>query len=208
MNPRIRTYTEGDRDKLREIAISTSSGYPRSKPQLVADLLLNYYLNYEPDHFLVAESEDEIVGYLAGSFDTRSCRWIKGILVIPQVLWNAIWRGGIGFNEVRYLAYYLYSGIRGGFRASPPDGYSAHFHINVVKGWRGKGIGTELVNEFITMLSNAEKNGVHVRVRENGNQAGQFFESFGFSPTTAYPTVIVEAGDVRFSRSVMYTKRL
>ena len=47
MKPEIRRFKDTDRDKVRGIATSTATGYPRSDLQLVADLLTEYYVTYE-----------------------------------------------------------------------------------------------------------------------------------------------------------------
>lgn len=208
VNSEIRKFNETDRDKVRKIATATVTGYPRSDLQLVADLLTNYYVNYEPEHLLVAEVEGQVVGYLSGCFNGFRCRWIKGTRVIPKAIVKAIFRGEIGWKEVRYLGSFIYVTTHGGLRNAPPSGYPAHFHINISEGWRGRGLGTKLANEFLSMLSEAEVSGVHVRVRQNDRRASRFFRSLGFIRETGYPILVAEGNEFRTSRSIIYKKHI
>lgn len=208
MSPEIRKFKETDRDEVRKIATSTVTGYPRSDLQLVADLLTNYYVNYEPEHLLVAEAEGQVVGYLSGCFNGSRCRWLKGTRVIPKAIAKALLRGEIGWKEVRYLGSFIYVTMHGGLRNAPPSGYPAHFHINISEGWRGKGLGTRLATEFLSMLEEAGVGGVHVRVRQNARRASRFFRSLGFTRENGYPTLVAEGNKFRTSRSIIYKKNI
>lgn len=208
METKIRTYQDPDSETVRKIAAATASGYPRRDLQLVADLLTNYYVNHEPEHLLVAEVEDEVVGYLSGCFSTPSCSFVKAIKVVPTAIVKALWRGEVGWKELRYLGAFIYVTMHGGLRNHPPSGYSAHFHINVAEGYRGNGIGTSLVKKFLAMLERADVSGVHVRVRQGDKQTVEFFRSFGFSRENSYSIVMKDKESFRTSRSVIYTKKL
>ena len=208
MKREISIFSETDRERVRRIAAATAKGYPRSDLQLVADLITNYYINYEPEHLLVARDGNLAVGYLSGCFDTSRCRWIKGTRVIPQAVIRSVFRGKVGWREVRYLGSLIYVTLHGGLRNSPPSGYPAHFHINVAEGWRGQGIGTELAEEFLTLLSDARISGVHVRVRHNERRTSRFFKSLGFSRENSYPILVCEGNEFRTSRSIIYTKKI
>ncbi|MCF7890410.1 GNAT family N-acetyltransferase [Candidatus Bipolaricaulota bacterium] len=208
VNQEIRKFEKTDRDRIRKIATSTVTGYPRSDLQLVADLLTNYYIIYEPEHLLVAEVDGRVVGYLSGCFNGSRCRWIKGTRVIPKAIFGALVRGEIGWKEVRYLGSFIYVTIHSGLRNAPPSGYPAHFHINISEGWRGKGLGRKLATEFISMLEEAGVSGVHVRVRQNARRASRFFRSLGFTRENGYPILVAEEGKFRTSRSIIYKKKI
>lgn len=208
MNPEIRQFKDQDRDEVRQIATSTASGYPRTDLRLVADLLTDYYVTYEPEHLLVAGVEGSVVGYLSGCFNTSRCRWIKGTRVIPKAIVRALIRGEVGWAEVRYLGSFLYVSAHGGLRNAPPSGHPAHFHLNIAEGWRGKGLGTKLAEKFLDMITQNGINGVHVRVRKNDKRASRFFRSLGFSRENGYPILVAEQGKFRTSRSIIYTKKI
>lgn len=208
MNIKIRTYRDPDEKNIRDIATSTAKGFPRSNLQVVADLLTGYYLNYEPEHFLVSEVEGRVVGYLSGCFNTSRSRWIKATRVIPRAVLKALFRGEVGHPQIRYLGSFIYVTLRGGTSSSAPSGYPAHFHINVKDGWRGEGIGTKLAKRFLSTLKEAGIGGVHVRVRQDKGKAGGFFRSLGFSRDHAYPTLVAIEGEIHTSRSIIYTKEL
>lgn len=208
MDAKIRTYKDSDRQAIRRIAASTATGYPRTDLELVADLLTDYYVNYEPEHLLVGEAEKGVVGYLSGCFDTRRSGWIKGTRIIPKAVVKAVVRGEIGWKEVKYLGSFIYISLHGGLRNAPPPGYPAHFHINIAENWRGEGLGTRLANEFLSILENSGVSGVHVRVRQNDRRASRFFRSLGFTRENGYPTLVTEENTVRTSRSVIYTRKI
>lgn len=208
MKSDIRGFEASDRGEIRRIARATAEGYPNPGTEMVADLLVGYYVNYEPEHLLVVEREGEVVGYLSGCINTSRCRWVKSTRIIPKAILKALIRGEIGLTEVRYLYSFLYVALRGGMRNNPPDGYPAHFHINLKEGARGAGIGTRLAERFLNKVKEAGISGVHVRVRQNDRRASNFFKSLGFSRQHGYPTLLAEGGDFRTSRSIFYTKDL
>lgn len=208
MEPVIRRFESSDREQVREIAKSTATGYPRSDLQLVADLLTEYYVRYEPEHLLVAETETGVVGYLSGCFDSARCRWVKATRVIPRAIVRALVRGEVGWREVRYLGSFLYVAAHGGLRSSPPSGYPAHFHVNIAEGARGQGLGTELAEKFFALLRDDGVPGVHVRVRRNSKRASKFFQSLGFTRKNGYPVLVAEGDKFRTSRSIIYTKKI
>jgi ribosomal protein S18 acetylase RimI-like enzyme len=208
VNPEIRKFKDTDRDEVRSIATATATGYPRTDLQLVADLITEYYVTYEPEHLLVGEASGEVVGYLSGCFDSSRCRWLKGTRVIPKSIVKALVRGEVGWRELRYLGSFIYVAVHGGLRSSPPAGYPAHFHINVAKNWRGKGLGTQLAKKFLKMLSDNGISGVHVRVRKNARRASRFFRSLGFKRENGYPVLVAEENKFRTSRSIIYTRKI
>jgi len=208
VKPEIRRFKDTDRDKVRGIATSTATGYPRSDLQLVADLLTEYYVTYEPEHLLIVEVQGRVVGYLSGCFDSTRCRWIKGSRVIPKAVMRALVRGEVGWSELRYLGSFIYVAAHGGLRSSPPEGYPAHFHINISEEWRGEGIGTKLAEEFLNTLRNNGVGGVHVRVRRNARRASKFFRSLGFTRENGYPVLVAGEGEFKTSRSIIYVKEL
>ncbi|MFP4588911.1 MAG: N-acetyltransferase family protein [Candidatus Acetothermia bacterium] len=207
MKAKIRRFQNGDGEEIRNIAAATATGYPR-QTRLIGHLLTDYYLHYEPEHLLVAESQTEIVGYLCGCFDSQRCRRIKATKVIPAAVVSGVFRGDVGWKEIRYFCSFLYLSIRGVSRNSPPRRYPAHFHINLRRGWRGKGIGTRLARTFFSMLEEAGIRGVHVRVRQDDMKANQFFRSLGFSRENGYPILVHGKGKLRTSRSAIFTKNL
>ena len=75
-NTIIRLYQKSDREALRRICCDVADrGGPIENffPDrvLVADLLMNYYADYEPEASFVAENSGELVGYINGCFDNR-----------------------------------------------------------------------------------------------------------------------------------------
>ncbi len=208
LQPKIRNFKSGDRERIRNIATSTASGCYLSDRRLVADLLTDYYVKYEPEHLLVAEAGNEVAGYLLGCFDTSRCRRIKAGRVIPRAVTRSLLRGVIGVKEIKYLWLFTWLTVRGELNDSPPPGYPAHFHINLREGARGMRIGSALAGRFLAMLCDAGVKGVHVRVRRNDRRASNFFRNLGFSRKCGYATLLAGESGIRVSRTVIYTKKL
>jgi len=208
MQAKIRYFKSRDRKEIRDIALRTARGLNIPAPGLVADLLTDYYIFYEPERILVAEAKGEIMGYLMGCFDTVRCRRIKAGRVIPRAIFKALLRHEIGRKEFKYLILYLALIVQKKYNSHPPAGYPAHFHINVAENARGGGIGSKLVKKYLKLLSEARVRGVHVRVRENDENSRAFFQKFGFYRHSGYPTLFAGKQEIRTSRTVIYVKKL
>ena len=184
----IRPYAAGDRAALRRICCDTADAGRRVEAffddrELIADLLTNYYTDFEPESAWVAEQAGEVVGYLTGCRDTGRFRRIMFGRIAPQALFKAFWRGTWWAASTRRL-------IRCnlptwwrllGHRAIPLAGYPAHLHINLRPGMQGQGIGRQLINQFLAQLRAAGIPGVHLSAREDNMAALAFFEKRGFA---------------------------
>ncbi|HQP91597.1 MAG TPA: GNAT family acetyltransferase, partial [Candidatus Omnitrophota bacterium] len=68
----VRKFSPGDRQAVRDIAWDTAfMGETASvffdDKEILCDFLTEYFTDFEPDPFFVAESGGRVVGYLAGS---------------------------------------------------------------------------------------------------------------------------------------------
>lgn len=119
--------------------------------ELVADLLTDYYVHFEPESCFVAEDLDRgrVVGYILGAVDTKRSNRITVSRVYPLVLKQFILgRYKIGKGEVAHGWRLLLSALRGEIAKPDLVEYPAHLHINILKPYRRRGIGTELMARY------------------------------------------------------------
>ena len=210
----VRPYASADRVAVRRICCDTADAGRRVEAffddrELIADLLMNYYTDFEPGSAWVAEQAGgpaiagEVVGYLTGCRDTGRFRRIMFWRIAPQALFKAFLRGTWWAASTRRLIRYnLPIWWRSlGHRAMPLAGYPAHLHINLRPGMKGQGMGRQLVNKFLAQLRSTGISGVHLSAREDNVAAPAFFEKMGFARLGRRPFMRIGPGadDIRYS---------
>ncbi len=202
---RIRRYQPADRPAVRQIACDTADagkpveGFFRDR-ETVADVVTRYYTDYEPGSLWVAECDGQIVGYLTGCLDTRKQERVTRKQILPKAIVGAIARGVLWHTDAWHLlAAFAGTVILGGF-PHPIDliAYPAHLHINIREGFRGGGLGPQLVEAFRQQASRAGVRGIHVVTRGDNAGGRGFFEKMGFKLLCEKP-LIMPAG-ARFRR--------
>jgi len=183
----IRSYKREDRQYIREICYATafrgeSGDFFFDDKEILSDIVTLYYTEYEPESIFVAEVKQNIVGYLTGCKDTKRYYyiWMRKIL-IPLII-KALFRGVIfNIKNLKFLYYTALSYMKKEFK-KPVDiykKYPAHFHINLIKDYRGKGIGSRLVYNFLDYLKRNNIKGLHIVTASE--KAKRFFEKCGFN---------------------------
>lgn len=180
----IRNYKPVDWERVRDISVQTSifGEYKNEvlNEEIIADLLTNYFIEYEPQSCFVAEQEGEVIGYLLGSCDVLKMRQILKRKVLP-VLVGKVFQNGLIFrqNNLRLVRNLLSSYFKGEFNV--PDfsqDYPATLHINIAAGYRGRKIGSILVKNFLDFISKKEIKGIHFGVLSE--DAKRFFLKLDF----------------------------
>ena len=174
----IRPYHPNDRGQTEHICIATAGvGFhetpARTKGVLTA--FCRYYLSHSPDTCFVAATEDDTaIGYVlcAPSFDQwANIFWKEAVTVFP---FGLLW--GIG----SILEALPYAGE-----------YPAHLHINLLKPFRHKGLGRQLIHALEEKLRSQSCPGVMLCVGSSNQNAIRFYESCGFRALGQYPGSIV-----------------
>lgn len=178
----IRSYSNKDRDAVRQIAFDTAFlGEPGSaffdSREMLADFLTDYFVDYEPQSCFIAESGGETIGYLLGAKDSACPRpGLVGKLLREAVKQNIIFnRKNIGF-----IFRCLVSFFRGEFKS--PDfsrEYPATLHINIKEGFRSQGIGAKLIASYLDYLRKEKVKGVHFATLSD--RAANFYEKNSFT---------------------------
>lgn len=191
---RVRPYQSTEREAIFRIAADTAFfGEPveafLDDRRLFCDFFYAFYTDLEPDHGWVAWAGNEVVGFLMGSTDTRSRprRWMRNIF--PATV-RQIAGGGyrLGRRTFRYGTRLVLGGLRGEHPALDVKAYPAHLHVNLAAGWRGQGLGRQLLSAYIEQLRALEIPGVHLSTTSVNAAACHLYERVGFRLLSACPT--------------------
>lgn len=183
---RTRLFRPSDREAVRRICCETGfMGSPvdplYSDREAFADFFTAYYTDYEPEHCLVAESQDgEVVGYLATSTRSRGYTWRQAWVVvrnIPFVVWK-IATGRYRKGDFLFLHWLL---LKAGPQTPRAPKRAAHFHINILPGWRGVA-GRPLLSTFLRSIPKWRIRRVYGQMQVYGaRRHAALFERFGFT---------------------------
>ena len=177
----IRKFENRDRDQVRSISHDTAfMGQPASLffegREVICDALNLYFTDYEPESCFVAEANSIAIGYLIGAKSKITVEKIFKDKIMLHLFWKAL-RSGVFLRKknIVFMLACLQAFLKGGL--ATPDftkEYPATFHINLREGFRGKNIGTALVNAYLDYLRQNLISGVHLATI---SQAGADFFS-------------------------------
>lgn len=191
---RVRPYRPGDRGDRDAIArIFEQTGlfgepvaryFPRDA--FIADAAIRYYLRFESDWVLVAESSDsgQVVGYILGCPETarrsrHAVAWLVPTLAASMV------RNGLLADRATWLLIVrgLREQIRRGLgRTAQPDlgPYPAHLHMGVAPDDQRRGAGRALLEAMLDRLRGAGAPGVHLETTNRHQAALALYAKAGF----------------------------
>lgn len=194
---RIRNYQPADRPAIRQIACDTAdAGGPVERffhdRQAFADVLTRYYTDYEPGSLWVADCDGQVVGYLTGCLNTRIQERVTRGQILPKVIVGAVARGALWHIDAWHLlAAFIGTVALGGFpHRIDLTAYLAHFHINIREGFRGGGVGPQLVEAFKQQADRAGVQGIYVVTRGDNAGGRRFFEKMGFRLLCEKPLIM------------------
>ncbi len=206
----IRLYRPEDRLQVRAIATATAGGEKSMESyfhdrESIADLLMQYYTDYEPGSFWVAVSDSLVIGYLSGCLDTKRYTRILTRRILPKVLSATVGRGALWRLETWHLlAGLVGTGFAGGRPKVNLSTYPAHLHINLRQGFRGRGIGTQLMDSFKRQVTQAGGTGIHLLAAGDNPAGHRFFEAQGFRRLGEWPIFLPEGRWFRRASTVAY----
>jgi len=180
----VRPYTRGDRAGVRRIYGDDRYARPalnrryRGYAEYLADTM-SYYTDYEPESALVAAVGDEVVGALLGAVDTERCNRITDERVRPLVRRRCL-RGDYGWPG--WLLANVITDIASFNVPRPPvdlGRYPAHLHIGVAEAWQRRGVGTRLMERFISDLRERGAPGLHLYASSFNWKGVAFYRKLG-----------------------------
>lgn len=181
----IRKFEVQDRALLRQIAYDTAlmgepAGLFFDGREVICDALSLYFTDYEPGSCFVAELNRQIVGYLIGAKNKIAAEALFNSRLVLPLLLKALTSGVfLKSKNLRFIFSCLIDLLKNGVRT--PDfnqAYPATFHLNIKAGFRGMGIGAELIDSYLGYLKAEKVPGVHLATMSD--QAADFFLARGF----------------------------
>ena len=173
---KIRKFEERDREYIRKICADTAKGnfaVDPDKREAISIAYVDYYMDCEPEHVIVAEEDNKAVGYIVCSLDAEKFQseFPKYIKKMKQ------------YSPL--LAFFQKICLR--VNKNMDKKYGGGFHINLDKDYQGGGLGTILMT---AMGEHLIKNGVKnmYLVTQNRKTRGYgFYSHYGFHEIKSYP---------------------
>lgn len=211
----VRLYKKSDQSTIRKIACDTADlGNPLENifhdREMIADILIKYYTDYEPGSLWVAEHENQAVGYLTGCLDTHRYNRILMLYIFPAAFFCAVLRGVLFYRQTwRLIISALKTIIAGGLSGRVPlKKYPAHLHINIQAEFRGQNIGQGLMERFIEQVKQKGLPGIHLSTRMDNTKGRRFFERMGFRLFSTHPVIIAGRNAYKKISAAIYVKEI
>ena len=196
----VREYRPSDLAAVKEIAADTAyfgrpidtALYDRG---IVADALMKYYVELEPESLLIAEAGGKVVGYAAGCLDSVRARRLFRRRIMPGLALRFLkghWRRLRGLRLVTLMRV---ARRRSRVMRSVLPRYAAHCHVNVARGGRGMGIGRALLGRFIELARASGARGIHVSTASEGGR--RLAAGAGFTTLARVPVHDIAGGPPR-----------
>lgn len=183
----IRPYRESDYDAIIDICRLTGAGGQDAtarleRPELMGAVWAAPYIEFEPEHAIVIESDErEVVGYALGAVDTVAFEdtldskwWPKLQEKYPLSVVESV---PAGFLD-RPLIERIHAAPR--TEKALTDEWPAHLHIDLLPVVQGKGMGRKTMTALLDLLRDAGAPGVHLGVDPANTGAIAFYERLGY----------------------------
>ncbi|NQW12312.1 MAG: GNAT family N-acetyltransferase [Alphaproteobacteria bacterium] len=182
----LRPITSSDVEQLYAISLATGdrgedASHLYHDWRMLGHIYSAPYADLCPQDCFVAEDEDGVAGFAVGTLDTREFedRLVKDWW--PNLRRRYLEPTGdpSGWNADQYRCFMIHHP-----RTAPDhvvESHPAHLHMNLLPRMQGRGIGTRLLNLW---MSNAYRRGaqaVHIGVNASNERAMRFWEARGFS---------------------------
>lgn len=169
--------------------------------QLIGHIYSSPYVVLSPEATLVVTDGQGIAGYIAGVYDTATFEarlerewWpaLRARYAEPagdSNSWTADERRSFAIHHPRIVPKQIV------------DAYPAHIHMNLLPRLQGQGVGSALLDEWVSLARRAGVSGIHLGVNA-GNQGGlRFWSSRGFTRLVP-PLVSLSETTVWFGRTL------
>ena len=192
----IRPYQQRDREGVRQISGDTANLGRSvetffSDREVMVDLLMDYYTDYEPASCWVAEFDGKVIGYLTGCLKKNRYLLLTCLYIVPKILLRAFIRGVFFQKKTWHLLKAVITTWRKGgyFKHIPLSKYPAHLHINIQSEFRNQHIGQRLMEAFFGQVKSCGLCGIHAVTRQENTSACRFFERMGFTALSRHVLV-------------------
>jgi ribosomal protein S18 acetylase RimI-like enzyme len=181
---RIRPAERADRQELYDINAETGAAGGDARPlyrhvELLAEIWVGPYLEFEPELAFVAEDGDGPVGYVLGAADTSAfeaeCerRWWPAL----RARYPEPPSGSADTPDAELIHRIHHPPLT---PASVVAEFPAHLHIDIRERGQGRGVGRRLMTSLLDALARRRVAGVHLDVDVDNTRAIGFYEHLGF----------------------------
>jgi len=183
--PSIRPYQPKDKENVRHTCIETGPATglthgPKYDLELIC--FCDYYLECEPRNcFVIADDNDEAVGYILGAEDFWGYRerFLKDYA--PRVKNFFLWVKCQGSARMPKLFV---------------KGYPAHMHINIMAPYQRMGFGSKLVDTLSDNLRSKGIPGMMLGVGAGNVKGRSFYNKYGFKKLLRIPGCVLMGLDL------------
>ena len=193
MKLKIRKYHHTDIKPLYKISLYTSNKgndveLLKDEPNLIGDLFITPYVQFEPELCFVITMDDEPCGYIIGIKNTEDFYLECENEYFPDL--REKYKHLPEDKNSRYAV--LKRVIQIGHKPKDKfDLFPAHLHINILPITKGKGMGRKLMDEFMNKLRTMNVSGLHLEVGKSNKNAIRFYEHLGFREIKDYEYSLV-----------------
>ncbi|MAM11852.1 MAG: GNAT family N-acetyltransferase [Rhizobiaceae bacterium] len=189
----IRKARPEDRDAIIDICVRTADKgadgrYRFSRADYPALLWALPYFTLEAEHALVLTKKKKVLGYAVGTADTAAFA-----RKLEHHWWPRV-REDLSANQPvtaddRYVFAYIEKPEH--VPAEIAKRYPAHLHINLLPEAQGGGLGSQLLNSLLALLSKAGATGEHLGVNHENEAVTAFYRKLGFDEIARLPSIIM-----------------
>ncbi len=184
----IRPANAADIPSFYKICLQTADSGRDATPimryqDLIGDLYAVPYLQFSPETCLVAQQENQVVGYIVGVTNTASYnKWLNSHW-LPELRQRyplkIITKGAL---EQMVLTQIHRDVTLADFLSD----YPSHFHINLLPQAQGQQFGVQLIKAFIQRIKAQGSNGLHLTASSDNPRAIRFYQRNGFQQIRAF----------------------
>lgn len=190
----IRKCTKKDKKDIVNVCYHTgymgddAEGHFQDK-KLFGLLFCVYYPQFEPENGYIAlikeENHQKVVGYCLASSDTVKYEkaFIRRIIwkILVRLILITSWRYFSDFKLI--LEFYLKKRKSNFDKKSEKDyylNYPAHLHIDILKEYQSRGLGSKLLRRVELNLKEKGVKGICLGTSENNKKAVPFYKKHGY----------------------------
>ena len=169
---KVRPYNKKDFRYIQDICMATSKYAEEDTPTnraILCAMYCDYYLDNQSDYCFVAVDDNDIpIGYVISvvDLDEYEERMTEEYLPLVRKVSSGDYFRFIAETKVtqRYIR----------------EGYTAHFHVNVLEEYQRQGLGTQLVETLENKLRGMFVEGAYLICGQKNAAARAFYEKLGY----------------------------
>jgi len=182
----IRAFRSADLDDLYGICLATGAGGDDAStlyrdPKLVGHVYAAPYAILSPPSVFVVEDANGVGGYIVGAPDTRDfearleAEWWP---ILRKIYPDPSGTPPFERSADQFMSWWIHYPHRTPDEIVEP--YPSHLHINLLPRLRGRGIGRQLMEQWLATVRDMGSRGAHLAVGAANRRAIRFYRACGF----------------------------